>query len=179
MASTKGSSSKGMKTENILCLLILSSQLIAICGDVEQNPGPLSTRQGQISKSGEVVYPTPTDNVIELTSLVQSLKADISNLRSEIKDLKDEVKDLNIKEEVIKIREEVTELKMDSKSMKSKIDSTENREKQKNLILYGVKEVVEGVEDCEKLCLINILLTVVFKEILMVNTHVLHTMALV
>ena len=118
---------------------------------METNPGPTNTRQGQISKTGEVVCPV-NEGVAELTMLVQSLKSDIATLRAEVKDSKTEVQELNIKEEVIKIQEDVRCLKKDNEVLKAKTDSNESLAKQKNIILYGLKETPsERFEDCERL----------------------------
>ncbi|ESO92034.1 hypothetical protein LOTGIDRAFT_163039 [Lottia gigantea] len=77
---------------------------------------------------------------------------DIASLRTEGKDLKIEVQELNIKDEVIKIQEDVRCLKKGNNELKSKLDVNENYTKQKNIILYGLKETPsERYEDCERL----------------------------
>ncbi|KAK6192085.1 hypothetical protein SNE40_003628 [Patella caerulea] len=129
-----------------LAVFLVMNVLLVISGDVETNPGPY-TRQGQLSKTGEIIDPNNTEKseIKLLTEMLQSLKQDIA-------DLKQEVKDINIKEEVTKIKSDVKDLKTETVDLKLKVDMCENKIKQKNLLIFGVKEnKQDSVEDCETL----------------------------
>ncbi|KAK6182034.1 hypothetical protein SNE40_009802 [Patella caerulea] len=128
----------------ISVFLIISTCLV-LSGDVETNPGPSNTRQGQISKSGDIIFPEK-EATNDLIAIIQSLKKDIADLRSE-------VKDLNIKEEVQAIKEDIKDIKSESVNFNLRLDNQENRIRQHNLIFYGLKEKdnFETKSDCEQL----------------------------
>ncbi|ESO94951.1 hypothetical protein LOTGIDRAFT_160704 [Lottia gigantea] len=128
-------------------VFLVINVLILLSGDVETNPGPTNTRQGLLSNTGNIVDPAGN---VGLTSLAEM----IENLRKEISELRVEVRDMNIKDEVIQLRTDIRDIQSDNTKLRLKLDATENRLRQKNLIFYGIGEKLEGIEnwqDSEKL----------------------------
>ncbi|KAK6195003.1 hypothetical protein SNE40_000524 [Patella caerulea] len=134
-------------TKLTLLVLIVFSCLLLLSGDVESNPGP-STRQGTISRTGELVYPSESsDQGNALASLLQEIKDEISQLRNE-------VREMNIKEEVANIRIDIEQLRTENEEIKERLEDSENRRKERNLIFYGLEEKKIGIEttsECEQL----------------------------
>ncbi|KAK6182019.1 hypothetical protein SNE40_009788 [Patella caerulea] len=131
-----------IKSSNLtLSVFVIFSMLLVLCGDVESNPGP-STRQGSISRNRDLIYPTGDQNQTqtnELTTLLHDIRDEITQLRSE-------VREMNIKEEVTNIKQDIEQLKTENESIKQRLDESENRRKEHNLIFYGIKEKVSEIE---------------------------------
>ncbi|KAK6181894.1 hypothetical protein SNE40_009672 [Patella caerulea] len=129
-----------------ISIIMVLSLLMILCGNVESNPGPTNTRQGTLSKTGEVVYPEKENVGHDLMTMFQSLKSDIA-------ELKNQVNELNIKEEVIEIKKDVKELKTANEKLNKRMDNFENRARQNNLFFYGLEEFgdLETKEDSDKL----------------------------
>ncbi|KAK6195000.1 hypothetical protein SNE40_000521 [Patella caerulea] len=139
-----------LKCNMIMSVLIVLNMLLVLAGDVEMNPGPSGTRQGQISKTGDVIFPQsdnskgrPSDN--ELAAILQSLKTDIAEFRQE-------VRDMNIKEEIVNLKSEIQELRTENVILKDRLDNFENRLKERNVLIFGLKENErETFEECLQL----------------------------
>ncbi|KAK6169278.1 hypothetical protein SNE40_020359 [Patella caerulea] len=115
-----------------LSFIFVASVLLLLAGDVERNPGP-ATRQGQISKTGELVFKSSEDLIKDLTQVVFELKEEVASLRGE-------VRELNLKDEVANLKAEVIEVKSVTEAFQHKIDVSDNILRQKNLIFYGIEE---------------------------------------
>ncbi|KAK6196422.1 hypothetical protein SNE40_001651 [Patella caerulea] len=130
-------------TNMSLSLVFIVNLLMLMAGDIESNP---STRQAQISTTGELVLKNSGDSIKDLTQIVLDLKEEIASLRGEMREL-------NIKDEVMTLRNEVSQIKSVTDSFMSKVDVNENQMRQKNLIFYGFDEIKEGSRetwgDCE------------------------------
>ncbi|KAK6168626.1 hypothetical protein SNE40_019821 [Patella caerulea] len=127
-----------LKCNMTISVFIVLNMLLVLAGDVEMNPGPSGTRQGQISKTGDVIFPQsdnskgrPSDN--ELAAILQSLKTDIAEFRQE-------VRDMNIKEEIVNLKSEIQELRTENVILKDRLGSFENRLKERNVLIFGLKE---------------------------------------